>query len=118
MSEAKHTPGPWKAVYYSGDNNRPTVVRKVSGRADNPVCVIAKLFTHHGETETEANARLIATAPELLAACKAVVDAWHANDSNFERELNKGTPTWLAEARAAIAKATGTDITAKGVREP
>lgn len=49
----------------------------------------------------------IATQRSLLAACHTVVDAWHADDRNFERELAQGTPPGLAAARAAIAQAEG-----------
>ena len=95
MSEAEHTPGPWEisrdAVPEGYTQN--TVYAERDGER------VATAFRN------EANARLIAAAPDLLEACKAALDAWHAKDSNFERELNKGTPEWLSSVRTAIAKA-------------
>jgi hypothetical protein len=53
-----------------------------------------------GYAEGEANARLLASAPELLEALQAMV--WLAND----REWEDPSPE-ITQARAAIAKATG-----------
>lgn len=46
---------------------------------------------------------LLASAPDLLAALAAGLHHWHADGRNF----HKTEPQWLAQARAAIAKATG-----------
>jgi len=60
---------------------------------------------------TDANATLIASAPELLEALQAVTNHLSelkeliANDD----DIFYGTPLILNEARAAIAKATGGD---------
>jgi hypothetical protein len=51
-----------------------------------------------GKLVGEANARLIAAAPELLEACKAMIDYYGSASANVEA---------LTAARAAIAKATG-----------
>ncbi len=40
----------------------------------------------------------------LLAMARKIVNDWHADDANFERELD-GTPEWLALARRIIAEA-------------
>lgn len=70
---SKHTPGPWstqRALDGSGD---------VGITAPGVRNVIAECFAamrHRDERatdEAEANARLIASAPELLAACEAVL---------------------------------------------
>ena len=80
---SKHTPGPWKASDRwgnFGDRNRhesdaPTgqVSRFSYSVADEDGFVVAHcagpLVTMDSE-RSEANARLIAAAPELLAACK------------------------------------------------
>lgn len=51
--------------------------------------------------EAEANAQLIAAAPELLAALQAAFDSWYDDPRHFQaREL-----AWVSMARAAIAKA-------------
>lgn len=70
---------------------------------DDGEAAIAEMCEHAPPLETEANARLIAAAPDLLAALKAALRHWHADGRNFY----KTEPAWLAQARAAIAKATG-----------
>ena len=56
--------------------------------------------------KADAEMRLIAAAPELLAALQAAFDA-----RGCERGLHDGTAivtaSWLDQARAAISKATG-----------
>jgi hypothetical protein len=68
MSE--HTPGPWI----------PSASR-VNANNDESICWIAPLVGHDvcGDREI-ANARLIAAAPDLLAACRAVVERWESGD--------------------------------------
>ena len=84
MSEAKHTPGPWHAVIAGG-------VQPVIGGP-----LITSAHTKSGMLPNyEANARLIAAAPELLEALRGVVRV--ADRSTIEFDA----------ARAAIAKATG-----------
>jgi hypothetical protein len=55
--------------------------------------------------ETDANARLIAAAPELLTACKTLDDASH--QEHFACRLNDEEMTALKAIRAAVAKAEG-----------
>lgn len=82
--------------------------------------------TNEGSDQQEANARLIAAAPELLEACKSLLTLTQlmANESyndeaivEFEifSEKTKSTRCLvlvyeLAKARAAIAKATGAGL--------
>lgn len=56
------------------------------------------------EAELEANARLIAAAPELLKILQAVVQS---RGSHFISNEVKGMYEWDERALAAIAKATG-----------
>lgn len=51
----------------------------------------------------EANARLIAASPDLLAACKGLLDCCELNLDEMEPE----TLLRIIEARVAIAKAEG-----------
>lgn len=99
MKTAQHTPGPW--IYYP-DGNAICVVKthvlKVIADAD---------FGHVDIPEREANARLIAAAPDLLAALDMLA-GWV--DANREPEVTSEgqQAAWILEtARAAIAKATG-----------
>lgn len=91
MNAPKHTPGPWTL----GAN--PLMVMQ---RDSN--YVIARAYergTDAGD-QSEANARLIAAAPDLLAVCDLLADT----DSQPDRQL------WLElrdRARAALAKANG-----------
>ena len=80
----QHTPGPWK-----------TTGANITDANRNHVATV----TDGGTTDGEANARLIAAAPELLAALKDIAETQWAN----------GVPSSgaLREARAAIAKAEG-----------
>lgn len=100
MSE-RHTPGPWIHHVTSVYDNEPRGFVKVAeeGVSDpsNLVTVATCWDASEGEVEgwageVEANARLIAAAPDLLAAL------YYA--------LNNGDD-WRAMADRAIAKATG-----------
>jgi hypothetical protein len=96
---AEHTTGPWQvwggSRHVCADNER--------------IAVIADLPIREGENcvsrvhEFEANARLIAAAPELVAALEAIIGS-----TLF---TIRGTPcdpsALLKQARAALAKARG-----------
>ena len=95
---AKHTPGQW--AYH----NTPTPFIHVAA-GGLPICQIYT-STAHGQSMGEqfANARLIAAAPELLAALQALV-GWE--DAEIKHFGATGPDDWImADARAAIAKAT------------
>lgn len=62
--ETKHTPGPWRYESTSGSNYARIFLSADEGDGDN-------LRGYCGE----ANARLIAAAPELLAAIQAMMSA-------------------------------------------
>ena len=86
-----HTPGPWT---FNGDH----VVAGTHTVVADPFASDA-LFGGEGE----ANARLIAAAPELLAALETAVDAIWLTGDRFTDHKAAVTDT----ARAAIARATG-----------
>ena len=68
MADVKHTPGPWFVA--EPDSNEQPIVR-----AEH--IEIATCWHHCVESirlEAEANARLIAAAPDLLAAVKMLLD--------------------------------------------
>jgi hypothetical protein len=64
MSESKFTPGPWG--YWSGYNSSDRIEAQVT--AEGGGIVIASY--NHLIAEGEANAKLIAVAPQLLLALK------------------------------------------------
>lgn len=98
MTEQSHTPGPWKPVeshtgdWYIAQANDDGAIGEVYADAG-------------GSEDAEANARLIAAAPELLEAAKEIVrtglgdEAMHGD----QREA-------VALIIAAIAKATGGSV--------
>ena len=85
--EFKHTPGPW----HHGQKNKRSVFGKDGWRVADCGTAFSK-----SDDEMEANARLIAAAPDLLEALKELRD-WY-------RE-NVGLPA--CKANAAIDKAEG-----------
>jgi hypothetical protein len=58
----KHTPAPWMAHKWELENYKGVEVRDIQG---NPICALAN-------NNAEANAKLIAAAPELLEALQNV----------------------------------------------
>ena len=101
LENAKHTPGPWEAVIQPGCH---AVIASLSG-GPKAVAIIGNNTPDDGnEPMRFANARLIAGAPDLLAALQrivAVLDKQVASPHLAER----ASP--LAQAKAAIARATG-----------
>ena len=68
MSNTKHTPAPWK-VFYKHKYNEWHVALPTPGKA-----MMLGLFENGIQTENpEADARLIAAAPELLEVAEEVV---------------------------------------------
>jgi hypothetical protein len=84
----KHTPEPWAYSYESTDQEW-AVVTGFGG------LVVANVNDVNDGDRQQANARLIAAAPELLAALQAVLSVADRQTVEFDM------------ARAAIAKATG-----------
>ena len=120
---SKHTPGPWflseKDMSLSEDDVMSIgVMTKTGADDDESTCVTSVSafgvasyeeggVTYYGATAPDAaslavahaNARLIAAAPDLLEALRALVEAVEDNDQDSLREL--------IAAHAAIAKAEG-----------
>jgi hypothetical protein len=101
---AKHTPGPW-SIDRTGERHgqRPYGI-SAGKRGPTPKNIVNwGGVAAPASQESEANARLIASAPDLLEACQtALAYCEHLQSSMFGVE-----PTHAAELRAAIAKATG-----------
>lgn len=100
MSQGNHTPGPWEVVR----RDQLQGVRHVDheGRAFD-VCRVDWHSFYKPDTKAEANARLIAAAPRLLAALEAMAETY-ARDADV---YDPRTEPALIEARAAIQQATG-----------
>jgi len=97
MSALQSTPGPWHL------NENP---RFVEGPEHN---VVAQVYSLHGmKGNEEANARLIAAAPEMLEALKGLKASF--GDPMTRRALgghNERQQAAILAASAVIAKAKG-----------
>ena len=100
-----YTPGPWSIWNFSDDPRHVAVGPDVGGLAiaDVVACNAHGCYTAETESRGQANARLIAAAPDLLAALREIVAAVESGD------IDGYSPSgdWFREARAAIAKARG-----------
>jgi hypothetical protein len=89
----KHTPGPWKIHTFAQLNI-------VSANTGLLVASCADGWTGQGN-EREANAALIAAAPDLLAALQLIANSEEYDGDSFVCDF----ATLQGVARAAIAKA-------------
>lgn len=114
MTNAKHTAAPWKLCSNEQERNF-----QIIGADSLPVCVMSHvkssslanwgnkkvspkmLWTTTANEVEQANARLIAASPDLLAALESMLN--YGNLGAYERA------DAMKAARAAIAKARGTD---------
>ena len=97
MNETKHTPRPWTAT--------PSYINlgewEIYGNEDGDNAQHIGSIEAEGTEQAEANARLIAAAPDLLAACELSAYA------EAEAGYGPGTPeqsTLSKECLTAIAK--------------
>lgn len=114
MSAASHTQGPWFAVPY-GDGNDTVVCRDKAGNHRIAFMPIPGSRDEQERrwtwAEIQANARLIAAAPDLLEALEKAaqnIDAM-ANALRSEQLFAAGDRAagWAVEALQVIAKARG-----------
>lgn len=106
----QHTPGPWR-------NDAPGSLLVVADTPDGER-IVAGCWGHNDTlavTEGAANARLIAAAPEMLAALESILRAFtdaEADRVGIEREdawqARAGIPPWVERiVMPAIRKAKG-----------
>ena len=93
-TNATHTPGPWQSMHAGNANDEHARTIRSYGGA-----WIADVLRQGTEADRAANARLIAAAPDLLAALQHVFDA--AEDGGDMNDID-----WDM-LRAAIARAEG-----------
>lgn len=93
MTNAQHTPGPWKFAQAGQSTMLMT-------EANNPLGFFYN--ERNAGEETKANARLIAAAPELLEMLQTV-QIWA---DTTKHPLNVMDKRMFDNVRAAIAKAT------------
>lgn len=99
MTTAKHTPGPWRAdrrSILSGEGLTLRCLAEVlSGATDSP-------------EEADANQTLIAAAPELLSALRALLAAQEAlNDTGYDIAACQQNDRAEAAAVALLARLDG-----------
>lgn len=85
-----HTPGPWEYQYSTGTSHKNCPWEIIFGDVE---CIAESVYE-------EADARLIAAAPDMLAALKAALE-------DLRDVPGKHAPPSVEMVEAAIAKATG-----------
>lgn len=119
----KHTPGPWEVDYEETGVRWPTVIAPEEPGYDDgapeEVCRISISYPIDADSdcpkriEAEANARLIAAAPELLAACKAIIcEGSHGNTVYGDSDhISLNDSVWMCQH--AADKAEGRELMAR-----
>jgi hypothetical protein len=100
MKTYTHTQGPWKAYFYAKDSYGRIVATVGANDGCNRICEITPIALP--ESEVEANVRLIAAAPDLLAALKAISDYVAVMHGHRGGDISE-------YATAAIRKAEGNE---------
>lgn len=106
---SKHTKGPWDVSHGGHGSPHGFVIDEyfVLNRAvADDVAIAADIVDPATQMPSEANALLIAAAPELLRALQAVVNDCHDLDMVPSNERGR-TTTAFELAVSAIEKATG-----------
>ena len=98
---SKHTPGPWSVTWGTAQGGEGHHIMDSTG-IDNGLSIVAVVGFHDdSEGETKANARLIAAAPDLLAALKMALEA-PDDDRSWEDDaiaaIKKADPLWVDPA--------------------
>lgn len=94
----KHTPGRWHAVTGQGAHINDWYIRAGERREDGTWPAVARSCSAGicNKATVEANVRLMAAAPDLLAACERVMQLAVANEGDEVFD----------QVRAAITRAT------------
>ena len=92
---AAHTPGPW----YFNERSKQRQPIIASEATPNSVAVV---YDHASDEQVQANAHLIAAAPELLASLEGLLA-----ESMVDVSEQVDIRARQVQARAAIAKARG-----------
>jgi hypothetical protein len=95
----RHTPGPW---WIDNRNIRSATVKPDWMPKGIKLATVVEGAV--GSAESDANARLIAAAPDLLAALQAIME-WAGTEEGYQALPFE--PPWNPQVQAAIARATG-----------
>lgn len=95
--ELTYTPGPW-----SHDDGH--IFSEVNGRKYNSIATVHEIYKNDGTPECNANAKLIAAAPNLLKACELHPDPYQFKTM---KEYLEAYGKWREKYfKLAITKAT------------
>ncbi|MEO0498964.1 MAG: hypothetical protein AAF205_00205 [Pseudomonadota bacterium] len=104
MTNAKHTPGPWRQTA-----KHPRQICDPHGRKVAKCLLETRGF--HGSAlpdgEAEANARLIAAAPDLYGALGELIEAWSWWQEDPVERCGSVVFEGIQDGLAALAKARG-----------
>lgn len=111
MNTPTHTPGPWRAS--SVTTGGPPPFWRIDGElnGDGSAATVVCSLPHYGK-DNDANARLIAAAPELLEACRSLLELNVPERCNVRPHEDCGCFSCrsydaIEACQAALAKATG-----------
>lgn len=111
MSEAKHTPGPWKMIEGKADLRQMSSI-VLANDPDYQIAYVNTEWSHKAGREQDlANARLIAAAPDLLRIALKIMDSYDAGHLIYSWGT-KGGNSQVEMLRSAIAAATGKVVNA------
>ncbi len=107
MTEQKHTPGPWAVRRESAIDYRPNCIVSADGGSLVAWCAGGGPKRAIMGPEEDANARLIAAAPDMLTALRTATEtirAWHGPN---EWDIYDRASPEMKAINSAIAKAEG-----------
>lgn len=113
MTDRKHTPGPWRVV--RDRNGAATMILSSQKDEDGDELPVID-YEHGGYTYAyEANARLIAAAPDMYEALKEAREAL-ATEIKFEisASVAESLEATIAQIDAALSKAEGSAALSQG----
>ncbi len=108
-----HTPGPWTLVTVPTScgicHKIGPFPPKREGGAARHACLYADYQSqgNPADDELEANARLIAAAPDLLEALRGTLDFVERHSNRWDGAKGRHPMSIVTVARAALAKAGG-----------
>lgn len=96
-----HTNGDWIVAWFAGEGNERAQFVKIEGGRN-----ICRIANHPSIIEQEANAHLIAAAPQLLEACGAMV-GWLVVLADLPQlsSIQEDIKGYIKTGQAAIAAA-------------
>jgi len=104
---SEHTPGPWKVLLPAKDDDytKPLSIAEANHPDSPDKFRIADVYAWGSSKERNATARLIAAAPDLLEACKAIVTSCRVGiGGGVYNETQSALEGAYFAAVAAIAK--------------